>query len=169
FLSEKNTHALASIAHAIARRQGFIVMTGEVGTGKTMMLRCLLELWKREGVPFAYVIGPRLSTTDFLCYVTLELGITVAEPTKGGLLRALYEFLLAQYNKGLTTVLIIDEAHQVPRTVLEEIRMLANFETTQQKLIQVLLVGQPELDRKLDSMELRSLKQRIAVRCELGA
>ncbi len=142
-------------------------MTGEVGTGKTLVLRCLFELWEREEIPFAYFIGPRLSTIDFLRYMAFELGIEVAEPTKGNLLRALYGFLLAQFEKGLTTVLVIDEAHQIPASVLEEIRILANFETAQQKLIQILLVGQPELEKKLDSVELRSLKQRIAVRCQL--
>jgi len=165
--SEKSKEALASISGAVGRRKGFIVMTGEVGTGKTLILRCLFELWEREQIPFAYFIGPRLSTTDFLSYINFELGVTVEESTKGNLLRALYGFLLAQFEKGLTTVLIIDEAHQIPRSVLEEIRLLTNFETSQQKLIQIVLAGQPELDKKLDSPELRSLKQRIAVRCTL--
>jgi general secretion pathway protein A len=167
FSSERTKEALASISYAVARRKGFVVLTGEVGTGKTLLLRCLFESWEREEIPFAYIIGPRLSTVDFLSYITFELGIKVTEPTKGNLLRALYGFLLDQFDKGLTTVLVIDEAHQIPRTVLEEIRMLANFETAQQKLIQVLLVGQPELDKTLDSFELRSLKQRIATRCQL--
>jgi len=167
YSSEQNKIALASIAEAVRQRKGFVALTGEVGTGKTLVLRCLFEVWEREEIPFAYFIGPRLSTTDFLSYITFELGITVAEPTKGNLLRALYGFLLAQFEKGLTTILVIDEAHQMPRSVLEEIRVLANFETAQQKLIQIVLVGQPELDRKLDSVELRSLKQRIAVRCQL--
>lgn len=167
FSTEKTKVVLASISDAIRERKGFVVMTGEVGTGKTLVLRCLVEMWEREEIPFAYFIGPRLSSVDFLSYITFELGINVAEPTKGNLLRALYGFLLAQFEKGLTTVLIIDEAHQMPRSVLEEIRVLANFETAQQKLIQIILVGQPELDKKLDSVELRSLKQRIAVRCQL--
>jgi len=167
FSSEKSTAALAAISYAISRRKGFVVMTGEVGTGKTLLLRCLLELWEREQIPFAYFIGPKLSTMDFLQYMAVELGIQVLNPSKGSLLRALYAFLLAQFDRDLTTILIIDEAHQIPQTVLEEIRLLANFETAQQKLLQVLLVGQPELDRKLDSVELRSLKQRIAVRCHL--
>src|ERR1700674_837017 len=167
FSSERNKDALASIYYAICRRKGFIVMTGEVGTGKTLMLRCLFELWEREQIPYAYFIGPRLSTMDFLSYITFELGINVAEPSKGRLLRALYGFLLAQFEKGQTTILVIDEAHQMPRSVLEEIRLLTNFETAQQKLVQIVLVGQPELEKKLDSVELRSLKQRIAVRCRL--
>lgn len=167
FSSEKTTEALASISHAVGRRKGFVVMTGEVGTGKTLVLRCLFELWEHEQIPFAYFIGPKLSTNDFLNYITFELGIHVKDATKGNMLRALYGFLLTQFEKGLTTVLIIDEAHQMPRTVLEEIRVLANFETAQQKLVQVVLVGQPELEKRLDSVELRSLKQRIAVRCRL--
>ena len=167
FSSEKTNEALASISYAINRRKGFIVLTGEVGTGKTLVLRCLFEWWERERIPFAYFIGPKLSTVDFLSYIVFELGINVKEPTKGKLLRALYGFLLAQFEKGLTTVLIIDEAHEMPRSVLEEIRVLANFETAHQKLIQIVLVGQPELEKKLDLVELRSLKQRIAVRCQL--
>jgi general secretion pathway protein A len=167
FSSERSKEALASISDAIRQRKGFAVMTGEVGTGKTLVLRCLVESLEHEEIPFAYFIGPRLSTVDFLSYITFELGINVAEPSKGNLLRSLYGFLLAQFEKGLTTVLIIDEAHQMPRSVLEEIRLLTNFETAQQKLVQIVLVGQPELEKKLDSVELRSLKQRIAVRCRL--
>jgi len=167
FRTKKTNEVLASIAHAINLRKGFVVLTGEVGTGKTQVLRCLFELWEGERIPFAYFIGPKLSTVDFLSYITFELGINVKEPTKGKLLRALYGFLLTQFDKGLTTVLVIDEAHEMPRNVLEEIRVLANFETAQQKLIQIVLVGQPELEKKLDLVELRSLKQRIAVRCQL--
>lgn len=167
FSSDQSREALASISYAVAQRKGFVVMTGEVGTGKTLILRCLFELWEREQVPFAYFIGPKLSTMDFLKYIAFELGIKVPDPTKGNLLRALYGFLLAQFEKDLTTVLIIDEAHQIPPSVLEEVRLLANFETAEQKLLQILLVGQPELDEKLNSVDLRSLKQRIAVRCHL--
>jgi general secretion pathway protein A len=166
-LVEQNREILASIAHAVVRRKGFVVLTGEVGTGKTLAVRFLCELWKTQHIPFANLIAPRLSVIDFLNYITFDLGIQVQETSKGSLLRALYVFLLAQLEKGLTTVLIIDEAQQLPPQVLEEIRLLTNFETPQQKLLQVLLVGQPELDAKLDSFELRPLKQRIAIRCRL--
>jgi general secretion pathway protein A len=87
--SDRSAEALTSISSAIGQRKGFVVMTGEVGTGKTMILRCLFELWEREKIPFAYFIGPRLSPLDFLSYISFELGLTVAEPTKGNLLRAL--------------------------------------------------------------------------------
>lgn len=163
----RSEEAVASIDHAILRRKGFIVLTGEVGTGKTLVVRYLCQLWKDRQIPFANIIGPRLSVTDFLNYVAFDLGIKVTQPSKGNLLLALYEFLLAQFEKGLTTVLVIDEAHQTTLAVLEEIRRLSNFETAQEKLLQILLVGQPELDEKLDSFELRQLKQRIAIRCQL--
>jgi len=163
----KSEESLATIHYAVTRRKGFVVLTGEVGTGKTLMIRYLCDLWKERQIPFAHVTAPRLSVTDFLSYVTFDLGIKVNEPTKGDLLRALYGFLVAQFEKGLTTILIVDEAHQTTRAVLEEIRVLTNFETAHEKLLQILLVGQPELDKKLDSFALRQLKQRIAIRCEL--
>jgi general secretion pathway protein A len=165
--SEKHSEALSLISYAISQRKGFMVLTGEVGTGKTLMLRCLFESWRREGIAFANIFAPKLSVMDFLTYAAADLGIETAEPTKGDLLRAFYAFVSAQRAKGLTTVLVIDEAHHATTQVLEEIRMLTNIETNQEKLVQVLLVGQPELDDKLDTFELRQLKQRIAVRCQL--
>lgn len=167
FPTEGSKEALASIYYAVCRRKGFIVMTGEVGTGKTLIVRCLLALLKRQQVAFANVFNPRLSVLEFLRYVVYDLGIQAAGPTKGDLLRALYGFLLAQFEKGMTTVLVVDEAQQLSAAVLEEVRLLTNLETSQQKLLQIVLVGQPELDEKLDSYELRQLKQRIAVRCRL--
>lgn len=167
FPTERSKEALASVYYAVCRRKGFIVMTGEVGTGKTLIVRCLLALLKRQQVAFANVFNPRLSVIEFLRYIVYDLGIEVAEPSKGNLLRALYGFLLSQFEKGLTTVLVIDEAQQLSSAVLEEIRLLTNLETSQQKLLQIVLVGQPEVDEKLDSFELRQLKQRIAVRCRL--
>jgi len=165
--TEKSNEALASIMYATTNRKGFIVMTGDVGTGKTLVVRSLFEWWKSQGIAFANIFAPKLPVLDFLINATSDLGIKVTEFTKGNLLRAFYGFLVTQFQKGLTTVLVIDEAHQMPTPVLEEIRMLTNVETNQQKLVQVLLVGQPELDRKLDSFELRQLKQRIAIRCRL--
>lgn len=165
--SEKSNEVLACISHAVQERKGLVVLTGEVGTGKTLVLRCLAGLWKRQEIPFVYFIGAKLSTVDFLNYIVSELGISITERTEGNLLRALNGFLLAQSEQGRTTVLIIDEGHRMRRSVLEEIGLLTNFETAYEKLVQIVLVGQPELERKLDSPELRSLKQRIAVRCQL--
>lgn len=165
--TQRSRETLASIYYALCQRKGFIVMTGEVGTGKTLLVRCLLELLKRQQIPFANVFNPRLSDVDFLSYISYDLGIKVEVQSKSVLLRGLYSFLLEQSQKGRTTVLVIDEAHQMPLSVLEEVRLLTNLETSQYKLIQIVLVGQPELDAKLDSFELRQLKQRIAIRCQL--
>ena len=165
--TERIKETLSSVYYAISQRKGFVVLTGEVGTGKTLMMRWLLDLLKRQQVPFSNVFNPRLSSIDLFRYICHDLGINVDEPTKGNLLQALYRFLLVQLEKGLTTVLVVDEAQQLSSNVLEEVRLLTNLETTQQKLVQIILVGQPELDTKLDSFELRQLKQRIAVRCRL--
>ena len=169
FPSAKTKEALASIYYAMCQRKGFVVVSGEVGTGKTLMVRCLLELLKRQQIPFANIFNPRLSVVDFLGYMTLDLGISVPHPSKGKILQTLYTFLLEQLSKGLTTVLVVDEAHQMSPNLLEEIRLLTNLETSKQKLMQILLVGQPELEDKLDSYELRQVKQRIAIRCRLEA
>ena len=167
FPTKRTREVLASVYYAVARRKGFVVVTGEVGTGKTLMVRCLLKLWKKQQLAFSNVFNPKLSTLDFLRFIAHDFGLKISDPTKGNVLRALYEFLLSQAQKGSTTVLIVDEAHQLSMSALEEIRLLTNLETSQQKLVQIILVGQPELDRKLDSFELRQLKQRIAVRCQM--
>jgi general secretion pathway protein A len=165
--TKKTKEAMASLYYATRQRKGFVVITGEVGTGKTLLVRCLLDSLRRQRAAFANVFNPRLSALDFLRYIAFDLGIKTVEPTKSSLLQALFAFLLAQAAKGLTTVLVVDEAQQLSSNVLEEIRLLANFETSRQKLIQIILAGQPELDKKLDSYELRQLKQRIAARCRL--
>jgi general secretion pathway protein A len=158
---------LSAIYYGVSGRKGFAVLTGEVGTGKTLIVRCLLELLRRQNIPCANVFNPKLSPFDFLRYVALDVGIRLEQPTKGDLLQALYKFLVSQLQLGITTVIIVDEAHQLSPAVLEEIRLLTNLETPQQKLLQVLLVGQPEFDATLESFEFRQLKQRVAIRCNL--
>jgi general secretion pathway protein A len=138
-----------------------------VGTGKTLLVRCLLELLNRRNVAYAYVFNSLLSPLEFLQYVAGDFGLPSAGRSKSELLLELSNFLIARHQKRLTTVLVIDEAHHLPVEVLEEVRLLTNLETAQEKLLQILLVGQPELDEKLDSMELRQLKQRIALRSQL--
>jgi len=167
FPTERYNEALASIYYGIRRRKGFVLMTGEVGTGKTLLVRCLLELLTRQQITFANVFNPLLSGIDFLRYVSDDFGLKVPDPSKSSLLRTLNEFLIARYRKRLTTVLIVDEAQHLLPEVLEEIRLLTNLETSQEKLIQILLVGQQEFEPRLDSVHLRQLKQRIAVRCRL--
>jgi general secretion pathway protein A len=163
-----HNEALAILSYGVLRRKGFVVVTGEVGTGKTLLLRCLLELLKRNRLASAFIYNPRLSVTEFLTYVLTDLHL----PLKGGhtkseLLSYLNEYLLARYQRGATTALVVDEAQLLSWELLEEIRLLTNLETSQHKLLQIVLVGQPELDRKLDSEELRQLKQRIAMRGRL--
>jgi general secretion pathway protein A len=165
FPTKKHNEALASLYYGVRRHKGFVVLTGEVGTGKTLLLRCLLQLLKRNNdVAYAYVFNGRLSSVEFLQYIAGDFGLPAAHKNKSELLLELSNFVIDRGLKGLTTVLVVDEAHQLSTDILEEIRLLTNLETTQAKLLQILLVGQPELDQKLDSVELRQLKQRIAFR-----
>ena len=169
FPTKRHNEALAALYYGVRRHKGFVVMTGEVGTGKTMLVRCLLQLLNRDNVSYAYIFNSRLSPQDFLQYIAGDFGLSVTGKTKGELLLELSHYLIARHHQKLTTVLVVDEAHHVSADVLEEIRLLTNLETTQEKLLQILLVGQPELDEKLDSVELRQLKQRIALRSQLEA
>ena len=169
FPTKRHNEALAALYYGVRRHKGFVVMTGEVGTGKTLLVRCLLQLLNRNNVSYAYIFNSRLSPHEFLQYIAGDFGLSVSGKTKGELLLELSQYLIARHQKQLTTVLVVDEAHHIAEDVLEEIRLLTNLETTQEKLLQILLVGQPELDEKLDSVQLRQLKQRIALRCQLEA
>jgi general secretion pathway protein A len=169
FATKTHNEALANLYYGVRRQKGFVVMTGEVGTGKTLLVRCLLHLLNRANVEYAYVYNPRLSPFEFLQYVAGDLGLPASGKSKSELLLQLNAYLVDRHQKSLTTVLVVDEAHHLSIDVLEEIRLLTNLETAQRKLLQILLVGQPELDEKLDSFELRQLKQRIALRCQLQA
>jgi general secretion pathway protein A len=167
FATARHDEALASILHGVLRHKGFIVVTGEVGTGKTLLVSCLLEHLRREKIASANIFNPCLSPLEFLRYIVVDLGIKTAGQDKGSLLLELNNYLIARYQKNTTTVLIVDEAQHLELELLEEIRLLTNLETPQQKLLQIVLVGQPELDLKVDSPDLRQLKQRIALRCQL--
>lgn len=159
--------ALASLYYAIRERKGFVVLTGEVGTGKTLLVRCLLEKLAKQHVKFAYVFSPTLTPIELLRYIAAELELRIDWKDKSDLLLGLSRFLIRQNEEGATTVLVVDEAHLLRPDVLEEARLLNNLETPRGKLLQIVLVGQPELDEKLDSPELRQLKQRVAFRCAL--
>jgi general secretion pathway protein A len=167
FPTKRHNEALASLYYGVKRHKGFVVLTGEVGTGKTLLVRCLLEVLSRQHVAYAYVFNSRLAPADFLRYIAGDLRLSTAGKTVGDLLLDLSAHLVARHQNKLTTVLVVDEAHHLSADVLEEIRLLTNLETAQDKLLQILLVGQPELDEKLDSFELRQLKQRIALRSHL--
>lgn len=168
--TQRHNEALAALYHGVRQHKGFVVVTGEVGTGKTLLLRCLLSLLNEsKDVAYAYVFNGRLSPTEFLQYILADFGLPAAGKSKYELLLELGRFLVARASKRMTTVLIVDEAHHLSWDILEEVRLLSNLETTNDKLLQIVLVGQPELDEKLDSFNLRQLKQRIAVRTQLAA
>lgn len=170
FATPRHNEALAALYHAVRGHKGFVVLTGEVGTGKTLLLRCLLELFKESSdISYAYVFNGRLSPCEFLEYIGTDFGLSVAGKNKTQILFELSKFLVSRGSKSLTTVLVVDEAHHLSADILEEIRLLTNLETPRGKLLQILLVGQPELDEKLDSPNLRQLKQRIAHRAQLTA
>jgi general secretion pathway protein A len=169
FPTIRHNEALASLYYGVTARRGFVVLTGEVGTGKTLILRSLLELLQRRAVAFALIFNPSLSPLEFMRYIARDLGLPVADKGKDELIHGLNAFLLGRHEKGLTSLLVVDEAHHLSAEILEEVRLLTNLETSQQKLLQIVLAGQPELDQKLDSHELRQLKQRIALRCHLDA
>jgi len=168
FRTRKHYEALATLYYGVRHQKGFVVLTGEVGTGKTLLVRCLLHLFKGNDFACAYIFNSRLSPREFLQYIAADLGLAVSGKNKTEILLELGRYLLCRHQKELLTVLVVDEAHDLSPEALEEVRLLTNLETAQRKLLQVLLVGQPELDEKLDSMELRQLKQRIALRCRLG-
>jgi general secretion pathway protein A len=167
--TRRHNEALAALYYGVRWHKGFVVVTGEVGTGKTLLLRCLLRLLKdSKDIAYAYIFNGRLSPTEFLQYILSDFGLPAAGKNKSELLLDLGQWLVSRGAKKLTTVLIVDEAHHLSEDILEEIRLLSNLETVDDKLLQIVLVGQPELDDKLDSLGLRQLKQRIALRAQLA-
>lgn len=158
---------LASLYYGLENAKGLIVLTGEVGTGKTTALRWILRRLD-SSVLAAYVFNPRLSIDEFYHHVTQMLGIR-DWTNKAELLQEMGKVLEARHQRGLRTVLIIDEAHELSDYVLEEIRLLLNFESDNAKHLQIVLTGQPELREKLNQPNLRQLKQRVALRCKMHA
>jgi general secretion pathway protein A len=156
---------LASLYYGLENAKGLIVLTGEVGTGKTTALRWILRRLD-SSVLAAYVFNPRLSIDEFYHHVTQMLGIK-DWTNKAELLQEMGRVLEERHRRGLRTVLIIDEAHELSDYVLEEIRLLLNFESDNAKHLQIVLTGQPELRAKLNKTNLRQLKQRVALRCNM--
>ncbi len=168
FPTKVHNEALAGLYYGVKGRKGCMVLTGEVGTGKTLIVRCLIELLKSQGnVEYAYVFNTSLASDDFLGYVVWDLGLTVKPGSKADLLIQLNSFLIQRYRQGALTALVVDEAQNLSDGVLEEIRMLTNLEKPEGKLLQIILVGQPELDSRLESYSLRQIKQRITFRTHL--
>jgi len=167
YRSVQHEEALANLVYGVQSHKGFIVLTGEVGTGKTTMLECLRDFLASQRVTFASIYNSRLTVEQFFEMIAYDLDLRCARTSKTEVLFALNDLLVERANQGRTTVLIVDEAHNLTWEVLEEIRLLGNFESRRGKLIQIILAGQPELDRKLEAPEFRQLKQRIALRCAL--
>src|ERR1700735_1099819 len=166
----RHNEALAALYYGVRRHKGFVVVTGEVGTGKTLLLRCLLRLLEESrDITYAYIFNNRLTSTEFLQYMLLDFGLPASGKNKCEMLFDLSQFLVSRSSRQMTTVLIVDEAHLLSDELLEEVRLLSNLETYDDKLLQIVLVGQPELDEKLDSKGLRQLKQRISLRAHLGS
>jgi type II secretory pathway predicted ATPase ExeA len=142
------------------------MLTGEVGTGKTTLLNKLLESLRGERVTTAFVFDPRLTVNQFLYFVLEDFGIHCESRMKSQVLLQLNQWLLQRYRAGETAVLIVDEAQDLSQELLEEIRLLTNLETSTEKLLQIVLSGQPELEQVLNQPALRQLRQRIALRCK---
>lgn len=168
YMSERHREGLAHLLYGIQQPGGFVQLTGEVGTGKTTLCRCLLEQLPPK-VDVALILNPRLTAVEFLATVCDELRITYPPETWSvkELVDALYGSLLDAHAQGRRTVLIIDEAQNLPTDVLEQIRLLTNLETATLKLLQIILIGQPELIRMLEREKLRQLAQRITARYHL--
>jgi general secretion pathway protein A len=168
YMSERHREGLAHLLYGIRQSGGFVQLTGEVGTGKTTLCRCLLEQLPSE-VDVALVLNPRLTVVEFLATLCDELHVVYpAEPTSVKVLvDALHAYLLDAHARGRRTVLIIDEAQNLSAEVLEQIRLLTNLETVAEKLLQIILIGQPELTRLLAGRQLRQLAQRVTARYHL--
>jgi len=165
YFTPSHTEAMANLHYGIESGKGLIVVTGEVGTGKTTILRWMIQRLERT-VLVGYVINPRLSVPEFYQHIARLLGVE-AWQNKSELLFELGSTLEERNARGLRTVLIIDEAHGLSTAVLEEIRLLSNFESDAAKHLQIVLTGQPELRAVLNNPDLRQLKQRVALRCEI--
>lgn len=167
FRSEQHEEALANLIYGVQTRKGFIALTGEVGTGKTTMLECLRDFLGAQHIAFASLFNSRLTVEQFFELLAYDFDLRCNRLSKTEVLLSLNNMLLERAAAGRTTVLIVDEAHNLEWEVLEEVRLLGNMENRRGKLLQIILAGQQELDRKLEAPEFRQLKQRIALRCTL--
>ena len=149
FLRPQIRETLACLQYGIAARKGFVVMTGEVGTGKTTLLKTVLGTFAKDRMSTAFVFNPRLDVLDFLEFVLTDFGIPPTTRTKSGMLLQLNRWLIERFRDHGLCVIVVDEAQNLSWELLEEIRLLTNLETSSEKLVQIVLSGQPELEEKL--------------------
>jgi general secretion pathway protein A len=166
YLTRHTEEALACLTYGIQSRKGFVLLTGEVGTGKTTLINKLLEWLRLQQVATAFIFNSRLDVPQFLDFMMADFAIPCDSKSKSQVLQRLYNWLLDRYRAGETAVLIVDEAQNLSDEVLEEIRMLTNLETFTEKLLQIVLVGQPELEQRLKQPQLRQLRQRLTLRAK---
>jgi type II secretory pathway predicted ATPase ExeA len=166
FLRPQIKEALACLQFGIAARKGFVVMTGEVGTGKTTLLKTVLDTFDKERISTAFVFNPRLDVLDFFEFVLTDFGIPIKSRTKSGMLLQLNSWLIDRYRDHQLCAIVIDEAQDLSWDLLEEVRLLTNLETSSEKLVQIVLSGQPELEEKLHHPSVRQLRQRISLWCK---
>lgn len=164
FLPTKHGEALAGLVYAVTGRKGFVVLTGDAGTGKTTLLNTVLNQLPAGKIQSSVILNPTLTASEFLEIVLLDFGVANVPASKAQRLWKLQEVLLQAYREDKIAVLVIDEAHKLSLEVLEEIRLLGNFEYGSDKFLQIVLLGQCELDQLLNRQDLRQFKQRIALR-----
>jgi general secretion pathway protein A len=165
FLTKQIEEALTGLMYGIQTRKGFITLTGEVGTGKTTLINRLLDWLHHRRARTAFLFNSRMNSSQLFDFILAEFEIACESKSKSQQLLKLNHWLLERYRDGETVVLIIDEAQNLTYPVLEEIRLLTNLETSTEKLLQIVLSGQPELEEKLKLPQLRQLRQRIMLRC----
>jgi general secretion pathway protein A len=168
FLTDQHREALSGLTLALLQRKGLVVLSGEVGTGKTTLLARILRFLPASRLQFAMIVNPTLTPAEFFELVLLDFGITDIPPSKAERVFTLLNLILQGKREGKVTVLIVDEAHLLPPKVLDEIRVLCTIEDAEDRFLQILLVGQPELDKVLDHEDMRQLRQHIGVRLTLG-
>jgi general secretion pathway protein A len=169
FMTKYIQEALAGLTYGIQNRKGFILLTGEVGTGKTTLLNRLLNWLRGQRVATAYIFNSRLEVNHLFDFIMADFEIPYESREKSHVLLRLNQWLLDRYRLGETAVLIIDEAQNLSHEVLEEVRLLTNLETATEKLLQIVLSGQPELEEKLKQPQLRQVRQRITISCRTAA
>lgn len=167
YLTPRYKEAMAQLFYGVWERKGFMVLIGEVGTGKTLLLNWMLNMFAENNILSAYIFNPVMTATDMFEYISADFGLECNAGSKSQFLMQLYSLLIDLFGRAKTAVLIIDEAQNLSFEILEELRMLSNLETGKQKLLQIVLAGQPELGVKLNHPAMRQLKQRVALRCML--